>query len=187
MTGETVGAKAAWRRWAARVALAPRPETSAAVVTAVAAMLTGDATVLTYRAMPGEIDLAALDGLVHPDRLLVTRTPPTGPLTVHRADAPGERHRWGFDQPDATAPAVAPDLVDVALVPGVLFGRDGSRLGHGRGYYDELLAACRPDVIRIGITVSTSVVAGLPIDEHDVAMTHLATEGGLHTVQAPRR
>ena len=63
-----------------------------------------------------------------------------------------------------------------------MFGRDGSRLGNGMGYYDRLLAACRDDVVRVAVTRSDLVVASVPVDEHDVAMTHLATELGVTIV-----
>lgn len=136
-------------------------------------------TVLTYSSMPGEPDVESVAGA---DRLLLTRTPKTGGLTVHPASSRMEIHRWGYRQPAEGATEVNPHEIDVVLVPGALFDRRGGRLGHGRGYYDRLLAACRPDVLKVGITSMGSLVERLPIEPHDILMTHLATEVGVRQV-----
>jgi 5-formyltetrahydrofolate cyclo-ligase len=135
--------------------------------------------VLTYSAMPGEADVESIDGA---GMLLLTRTPDGGGLTVHRADSPMEAHRWGYRQPVADAPRVESIDIDVVLVPGALFDRRGGRLGHGRGYYDRLLATCRPDVIRVGVATAGAIVERIPMEPHDIAMTHLATEAGVRPV-----
>lgn len=135
--------------------------------------------VLTYAAMPGEADVESIDGA---GELLLTRTPDVGGLTVHRADSPMETHRWGYRQPVEDAARVESAKIDVVLVPGALFDRRGGRLGHGRGYYDRLLATCRPAVIRVGVTTAGAIVERLPTEPHDIAMTHLATETGVRPV-----
>lgn len=152
---------------------------SADIVTSLAAWLDPTATILTYRAMPGEADLAAL---AHPGRVLVTRTPKAGPLTVHSADVEHERHPYGYDQPVAGAAGVDPTEIDVALVPALTFSLDGARLGHGKGYYDRLLATVRPDCLRVGVMFDQLVVDSLPTEPHDISMTHLATESGVRAV-----
>lgn len=136
-------------------------------------------TVLTYSAMPGEPDVEHVSGV---GVRLLTRTPGVGALTVHRADSPMETHRWGYRQPAEGSAVVDPTEIDVVLVPGALFDRHGGRLGHGRGYYDRLLVSCRPDVVRIGITSVRAVVESLPMEAHDIVMTHLATERGVRPV-----
>ena len=135
-------------------------------------------SVVMYLPLPDEIDVTPL-----PDRVsrtfAVTRTPPSGPLTLHPVDAPRERHRFGFEQPVASAPVVDPSTVAVVLTPGLAFGPAGERLGRGGGYYDRFLLTVPASAARVGVTVSALVVDGLPTDSHDVPMTHLATENGV--------
>ncbi len=172
--------KKAWRRWAQQVADSQDASTlSRLVVDHLQAWIRPHATLLVFSAMPGEADLSALH---HRGPVLLTRTPETGPLTVHSADAARETHPWGYSQPAAGTPEVNPEEIDVVLVPGAAFSVTGERLGHGKGYYDRLLATLRPGVERVGVTFDALVVPELPTEAHDVAMTHLATESGVRTV-----
>ena len=135
--------------------------------------------ILFYRAMPNELSLDDLADAVGWQRFAVTRTPPDGPLTLHPAIGAMEQHRYGFPQPIADAFELQPRRISLALVPGVAFDRHGTRLGHGAGYYDELLGRLPPDCLRIGIARRDLVFIRLPSEPHDVAMTYLATEDGV--------
>jgi 5-formyltetrahydrofolate cyclo-ligase len=70
-------------------------------------------------------------------------------------------------------------------VPGLAFDRRGHRVGHGLGYYDRLLARLPPDALRIGVVPAALVVTALPADDHDIAMTLLATEHGVTACPLP--
>ncbi len=133
--------------------------------------------------MAGEVDLVELEQL-HLE-LVTTRTPDEGWLTLHTWDQPRELHRWGFENPTASAQSFE-GQIDVALVPGAVFDIAGRRLGHGKGYYDELLS--RIDVsVKIGVTPKQLVVPRLPQDSHDVLMTHLVTEAGVESLRNDQR
>ncbi len=151
-------------------------------------------SVLTFDAMPGEVDLGSL--IVHApepeQRFAITRTPEEGfELSVHRFGCATERHRYGYRQPTADAPVLEDEHIGAVLVPGLAFDRSGVRLGRGRRYYDRLLprlitrhtergnGSGRP--LLIGVT-GGYVVDALPHDAHDVPMTHLATAAGVHPV-----
>ena len=132
--------------------------------------------------MAHELSLDALaDGLGW-HRFAVTRTPPAGPLTLHPAVGAMEWHRYGFAQPMADAFELQPRHISLALVPGVAFDRRGNRLGHGVGYFDELLDRLPDDCPRVAVTPAALVVDRLPVEPHDVPMTHLATEEGVVAV-----
>ncbi len=173
--------KAAWRRWV-RTRRAGLVADAGAVVAGLETFLDGPRPpgwIVTYWPLAHEIDLRRLT--VGP--LALTRTPASGhDLTLHRADAPLEDHRWGFRQPVADAEVIPIAQVGVVLVPGLAFDRHGGRLGHGAGYYDRFLARLEPTAWRIGVVPEALVVDRLPAEPHDIAMTHLATEAGVAAV-----
>jgi len=63
------------------------------------------------------------------------------------------------------------------LVPGLAFGRDGSRLGRGKGYYDRLLASLRG--FRLGVCRDGQVLDIVPNEAHDARVDALLTPSGL--------
>lgn len=145
---------------------------------------------LVYLAFAGEPDLAPLiaggDKTFYATRTEESALPgeprPEGQplLTLHRLEPDElERHRFGFLQPSPLAAPVASESIDLVLVPGLAFDRSGHRLGFGMGYYDRLLAALDAEVPRVGICPAELLVAVLPNEEHDVPMTHIATEAGV--------
>lgn len=176
--------KDAWRRWAATIAPVG-PRVAAMAVAHLRGFLDGrpdGSLVLGYAALGDEVDIAALLG----DRVVaLPRLGDDGALTLHLDEGPRERHRFGIDQPPAGLVAVDPTQVDVVLVPGRVFDREGYRLGRGGGHYDRLLPRLRPGTPVVGVTTEARIVDRLPREAHDRPMTHLCTER--HLVPVGRR
>ena len=172
--------KQEWRRWARvmRRSGVPKP-VSRAITAGIVVWLAGpdapDGTVVLYLPLPDEVDLTAVVDSTERS-FAITRTPARGPLTLHPADVPLERHRYGFEQPVAGAPRADHGDVGVVLVPGLAFDRGGGRLGRGGGYYDRFLPTLPRGAARVGVGPEQLVVNAVPTDPHDVPMTHLATE-----------
>jgi len=73
------------------------------------------------------------------------------------------------------------EKIDFVLLPGVAFGRDGSRLGYGGGFYDKLLARIASEsVVRkpalAAAAFSTQLVADIPQEATDRRVEWLITE-----------
>ena len=89
--------------------------------------------------------------------------------------------RWGVPEPVRGRPARRGEL-DLAVVPGVAFDRQGNRLGHGGGYYDDLLTRYggpRPDgrrMRRMGVGFDFQIVDALPVTRRDVRMDAVISE-----------
>ena len=90
------------------------------------------------------------------------------------AEADWRLHGADFD----ALPAVDFALVDLILVPGLAFTRDGARLGRGGGYYDRLLANIPARTHRIGVCFAAQILATLPTEPHDQRVERVITESG---------
>jgi 5-formyltetrahydrofolate cyclo-ligase len=77
---------------------------------------------------------------------------------------------------------VAAEEVDLWIVPGVAFCRDGSRLGRGGGFYDRLLARTRGRTV--GLAFQFQILASLAIDPWDRPVDQIVTECGVITRSA---
>lgn len=84
----------------------------------------------------------------------------------------------GIPEPNPLrCPPADPRVIDLVLVPGVVFDRRGFRLGYGGGYYDRLLESL-PRAVRVGLGFSLQVVDELPVLSHDLPVDILVTEEG---------
>ena len=84
----------------------------------------------------------------------------------------------------AEAEIVQPDDVEVWLVPGLAFTRNGKRLGYGGGWYDRLLADAPKGSLKIGIAHAFQVVDDLPSEPHDILLSKAITS--VHLAQCGR-
>jgi 5-formyltetrahydrofolate cyclo-ligase len=69
----------------------------------------------------------------------------------------------------------AEDL-DLIMVPGVAFDRNGGRMGHGFGYYDRLLQHARPDAPLVALAFECQLFPEIPAEAHDIFMDKIITE-----------
>ncbi|QDT33709.1 5-formyltetrahydrofolate cyclo-ligase [Thalassoglobus polymorphus] len=72
--------------------------------------------------------------------------------------------------------SINPERIDFALIPGLGFDAGGTRIGHGKGYYDKLLPHLRPDCLRCGIAYDCQIIESLPKDKHDQPMNIVVTQ-----------
>ncbi len=68
----------------------------------------------------------------------------------------------------------ATDL-QLVILPVIVFDEQGYRVGDGQGYYDRLLAQCKPDVTQIGLCFEDPVQAIADLHAHDVPMDYCVT------------
>jgi 5-formyltetrahydrofolate cyclo-ligase len=87
-----------------------------------------------------------------------------------------EPGRLGVREPNSASELVPVDQIDLFVVPGLGFTRDGKRLGRGGGYYDATLRAASARSRRVGLAFSDQVVGVLPTNQDDVDMDLVVTE-----------
>jgi len=84
--------------------------------------------------------------------------------------APGA---WGIPEPKALIPA-ALDEIDLMVIPGAAFDRQGNRLGYGAGFYDRLLFSFRKPTVALAF--EAQIVHEVPADNYDVPVQKIVTE-----------
>ena len=62
------------------------------------------------------------------------------------------------------------ESIDLVVVPGLAFDRQGKRLGRGAGYYDKFLAMLPKRTPRIGLAFDFQVLKSLPTLSHDISV-----------------
>lgn len=87
-----------------------------------------------------------------------------------------EKSSYGILEP-LEEKVVDRDSIDLIIVPGVAFDREGFRLGYGAGFYDRFLEEYKG--ITAGVCFSSQIIEDVYKDEHDARMDYLITEMGI--------
>lgn len=84
--------------------------------------------------------------------------------------------RWGLlEPPPPWLPPPALAQAALVLVPALAVDRRGARLGRGRGFYDRSLGGRDPQARLVALVRDPELLDELPVDQHDVPMTHALT------------
>jgi 5-formyltetrahydrofolate cyclo-ligase len=73
----------------------------------------------------------------------------------------------------------AEDL-DLIVAPGVAFDACGRRLGHGKGYYDRLLARIRPETFLVAPAFECQIFDEIPTTCQDLPVDRVVTETNMY-------
>jgi 5-formyltetrahydrofolate cyclo-ligase len=93
---------------------------------------------------------------------------------------------FGLLEPPAPwLPPAALQTAGILLVPALAVDRYGVRLGRGAGFYDRSLHFRAPSANVVAVVRDDELVERLPVEPHDVRMTHALTPAsGLVTLSA---
>lgn len=122
-----------------------------------------------FAARPGEVDLLPLLDML-PDREWYFPLVHEGRmLSFHRVCHHGEfvTGCWDIREPGPACPELHPGEMDLIVLPGAAFTRDGKRLGYGGGFYDTLLAGPAAGVPLAGVCFPCQLLDDLPMEAHD--------------------
>ncbi|WP_051305880.1 5-formyltetrahydrofolate cyclo-ligase [Desulfogranum mediterraneum] len=82
--------------------------------------------------------------------------------------------------------AIDPGVIELVVVPGLVFDCQGGRLGYGGGFYDRFLAREAPQARRLGLAFGLQLVSRLPLAVHDIPMDLVISEEGVWTGKRER-
>ena len=102
-----------------------------------------------------------------------------GEMALKRITSLSELHAGfhGIMEPDADAPEILPDELDLAIIPCVSCAQDGRRLGYGGGFYDRFLAQYKG--LSIMLCRTAHMREDIPTDRYDINVHTIITEKGI--------
>ena len=76
--------------------------------------------------------------------------------------------------------------LDLLVIPGLAFDRQGGRLGYGKGYFDRLLLGARPDALLAAVAFECQLFDAVPMQPYDVRVDAVVTETNIYRRTLPR-
>lgn len=125
-------------------------------------------TVLLYHSLPDEPDTRALLDKWYRQKQILLPVIMGGGLELRQYTGPDclrQEPLFHIEEPQGP-PFVDFGQVELVIVPGMAFGRQGQRLGRGKGYYDKLLPKL-PHAHLIGYCFPWQIVDDIPEEPHD--------------------
>lgn len=98
-------------------------------------------------------------------------------IAFYEVNGPEDLRRgaWGIPEPNKNCRHIpADESLDLLVVPGVAFTKEGCRLGYGQGFYDRYLEDKK--LITVGLAYEFQLVPELPCDEWDKKLDAIITE-----------
>ena len=124
--------------------------------------------VALFSPLPDEVQIAeAVEVLARERRVVLPRV--EGDVMRFYPFAPEVMREgsYGILEPLEGEP-VAPESIDVMVVPGVAFSSCGCRMGRGKGFYDKYMSQASFSAYKIGVCYAEQLSEALPCEEHDV-------------------
>lgn len=120
-------------------------------------------------------------------KLFVPWCAPGRAIAPYRIDCREELHPGTFGVLEPTqAVRAAPDRraapgdLDLIVVPGLVFDRHGSRIGYGKGYFDNFLREVRPEALVVALAYECQMADCVPTTQHDMPMDLILTESQVY-------
>ncbi len=136
--------------------------------------------IMFYISMTDEVDTKEIINRAFADGKTVFVPKVTGKTEMKACHITGseafEKSSLGVSEPENPIFAEAKDL-DLIIVPGLAFSKDGVRLGFGGGFYDRYLKDVTCDTA--GLCYDVCLAEDLIKDEYDVNVKYIITEKGI--------
>lgn len=70
---------------------------------------------------------------------------------------------------------IHPLQMDVVFIPLLAYDKLGNRIGYGKGYYDQFLANCKPNVIKVGLSFFEPEAEITDVYTEDIPLNYCVT------------
>ena len=87
-------------------------------------------------------------------------------------------NNWGIPEPEKGL-IIDPKQIEVVFIPLLIFDKKGNRVGYGKGYYDQFLISCKPNVLKIGLSFFEAIDEIEGINSNDLILDYCVTPMGI--------
>lgn len=94
-----------------------------------------------------------------------------------------EENKWGIPEPK-DGEIIDASTLDLVIIPLIVFDRSGHRVGYGKGYYDKFLSECRPDCIKVGLSLAPPLDEIPFVESHDIPLDYCITPLGTYSFKS---
>ena len=87
-------------------------------------------------------------------------------------------HKFGYYE-SSSSDFYNENILDIVIVPAIVFDLEKNRIGFGGGYYDTFLKKIREEnkkILFIGICYDFQIIEKVPTEEHDVVLDFVVSE-----------
>ena len=85
------------------------------------------------------------------------------------ADEAFQTNEFGITEPMSND-VIAPEEIDMVIVPLLAIDKKGYRVGYGKGYYDRYLSECRKDCLKVGVSYYAPIDVIDDAEEFDIPL-----------------
>lgn len=145
--------------------------------------------VMLFLSMPHEVDTTAmiLDAFQQGKTVAVPKMSWQQrhmlPVEIQSLDTGLQVDRMGLRNPTTGTPVPLEDI-DLVILPGLGFDRQGNRLGRGGAYYDRFLASPGMRAKKWAVAFAEQILDAVPHDEKDIPVDAVITDAGILRIQA---
>lgn len=84
------------------------------------------------------------------------------------------KNKYGIEEPIGSQ-IVAPQNLEMVLIPLLIFDKNGQRVGYGKGFYDRFLKSCPDSTLKIGLCFFDPIDNIDDISKYDVPLNFCIT------------
>ena len=131
----------------------------------------------------GEVDTAPLIRLLQEREktLVVSRTLMETVRMEHFLYDPNQieaNNKWHIPEPQGGIPIMSEEI-EVVFVPLLAYDTAGNRIGYGKGFYDNFLAECKTETLKVGLSFFPAEPLIEDVREGDIPLDYVVTPEGV--------
>ncbi len=136
-------------------------------------------TVMLYCSLPDEVDTSHIIRRLKAEgkRILLPAVVSDTEMELRHYETESDLQKGKYDIMEPVGkPFCNVEEIDVMIIPGMGFDRQGNRLGRGKGYYDRFLLSNCSSAFKVGVCFPFQLIDEIPTDKYDVRMDTIVSE-----------